>query len=247
MTATPQPLADCFVPDTADTAAEPRVVTLSNGNTVVIDAAGRATNDGFAIRAQQFERSGNPVGEEITFLFANAWGTEIPEFDVVVLGKDRIAIVSLNPFDVLAVRDFEARRDGFERFQSKSITEAGRSSGEDCLPPTNAGLGNGTDRVHWIHPQANGVRPETGHLDMGLHGPGPAEITVLRYNGTRLAALDPDPSTNGGCVPMPDCCRADGSDGHIRVRGAVPDGSTGIRTATGDSGGRTPDGTDTDG
>ncbi|HIP78692.1 MAG TPA: hypothetical protein EYH07_09560, partial [Kiloniellaceae bacterium] len=197
MTATPQLLVDPVVADTADMAASPKFITLPTGNSVVIHATKDATNHRFVIRGQQLDPSGSPLGEEVTFLFARAWGTEPPEFDAVAFGGNRVAIVSLNPFDILAVRDFEARQDGLEVFRRKTVADARRVSGEDYEPLTVTGLDDGNDSLDRTNPAEERDRPEVEWLDGTGDGPVAPGITLARYGSSPGGGRDPDPLANG--------------------------------------------------
>ncbi len=197
MNATPQPLADPVVDDTADMAASPKFIVFSNGNSVVIHATKDATNQVFIIRGQQFDPSGSPLGGEITLLFARVWGPEPPAFDAVAFGGNRVAIVSLNPFDILAVRDFEAREGGLEVFRRKTVAEAGRLSGEDYMPLTITGPEDGSDSRDRTNPVEERDGPEVEWPDGIDDGPAAPGITLSRYGSSPGAGFDPDCLTNG--------------------------------------------------
>ncbi|WP_299397996.1 hypothetical protein [Pelagibius sp.] len=197
MTALPQLLVDPAVADTADIAANLKFITLPNGNSLVIHATKDAADHRFIVRGQQFDPSGSLIGEEVTFHFPRAWGGEPPEFDAVAFGGNRVAIVSLNPFDILTIRDFEAREDGTEVFRRKTAADAGRMSGEDCMAITVSALGDGGDSLDRTSPAEERDGPEVEWPDGTGDRPAAPGITVSRYGDSPGAGRDPDYLANG--------------------------------------------------
>ncbi|WP_420349125.1 hypothetical protein [Pelagibius sp.] len=224
MTAAPQLRTAAFVADTADTAdtadfvTRLKSVTLSNGNSVVIDATRRARRPGRTLRARQFDSLGRPLGEEVTFLFAAAWDIATPEFDIAVLDNDRIVIVGQNPVDVLTIRDFEAPQQGLETFRRKTLVNAALLPAEDCASPIIPGLDGGGERVDWASTQAAEDLPGMERRERSDGGHAAAEVAFSRYNGALHAEPGPRRTTDGSRVVTLDRYGAGSSDGPVPPR-----------------------------
>ncbi|WP_420349122.1 hypothetical protein [Pelagibius sp.] len=214
----PQPPATPFVAGIADTAAELQRVTLSNGNSVAVDATRHATAVGFTLRARLFDPLGNPLGEEITFLFATAWDIATPEFEIVVLGNDRVVILSQDPVDILTIRDFEAPEHGLETFRRKTDVNAARFSTEDYLWPKIAGLDDGGDRADWVDTQTDEEWPETERREKTADGHAAAEVAFSRYHGALHAEPGSHSMTTESGLQIRDRDDADNANNRIYFR-----------------------------
>ena len=216
--AAPLPPPTSFVAGIAETAAELKYVTLSNGNSVAVDATKHASHTGFTLRVQQFDPLGSPLGEEITFLFATAWDIVTPEFEIVVLGNDRVVIVNQDPVDILTIRDFEASEHGLETFRRKTDANAARFSTEDCLWPTIADRDGGGDRVALVKTQADEEWPEAERREKTAGGHAAVEVAFTRYDGAIHAKPGPHSVTADNDLQIRDRDDADPTNSRICFR-----------------------------
>ncbi len=215
-----------FVAGTSATAADPKIVTLSNGNFLVAYSS-RTGGAGFHIRGQVFDGSGDRIGGEIPFTFPNE--IDEREFDIAALPGGHLVIVTETKPSTghVMARTYRIDDSGQSRFIGRQLAEYVNSSGR-YINPVVTGLDEDSYRVLWVDEQDSGrIDVRFDGMDGGqeVHGGPQRSKFVDRFTGGDKATLDTDTLSNGNVVVVVDP-DGKGRSGELHYRVVRPDGST---------------------